>query len=104
MRLAEKHALNNSGERIYVSDLCAAAHVSERTLQTAFHETVGMSPISFLNRLRLHGAPGALGDASRGPTTVSSVALDWGFWHFGDFSRAYRDCFGETPSATLRQV
>jgi hypothetical protein len=31
------------------------------------------------------------------------VALDWGFWHFGDFSRAYKDCFGELPSDTLRR-
>jgi transcriptional regulator GlxA family with amidase domain len=34
---------------------------------------------------------------------VSSIALDWGFWHFGEFSRAYRACFGELPSETLRR-
>jgi hypothetical protein len=31
------------------------------------------------------------------------VALDWGSWHFGDFSRAYEECFGELPSDTLRR-
>jgi AraC-like DNA-binding protein len=31
------------------------------------------------------------------------VALNWGFWHFGEFSRAYKDCFGELPSVTLRR-
>jgi AraC family transcriptional regulator, ethanolamine operon transcriptional activator len=41
--------------------------------------------------------------ATHGSTTVSAQALNWGFWHFGDFSRAYKDCFGELPSETLRQ-
>ena len=48
------------------------------------------------------GAPGSPG-ATRGSTTVSAEALNWGFWHFGEFSRAYRDCFGELPSETLRR-
>jgi hypothetical protein len=34
---------------------------------------------------------------------VTAEALRWGFWHFGDFSRAYKDCFGELPSDTLRR-
>jgi hypothetical protein len=38
---------------------------------------------------------------SRGTTTVSAEALRWGFWHFGEFSRAYKECFGELPSDTL---
>jgi hypothetical protein len=29
--------------------------------------------------------------------------LNWGFWHFGEFSRAYKECFGELPSDTLRR-
>jgi hypothetical protein len=29
--------------------------------------------------------------------------MNWGFWHFGEFSRAYKNCFGEVPSKTLRQ-
>jgi AraC-like DNA-binding protein len=45
----------------------------------------------------------ALRMATHGSTTVSAQALNWGFWHFGDFSRAYKNCFGELPSETLRQ-
>ena len=37
-------------------------------------------------------------------TTVSTVALESGFWNFEEFSRAYRECFGEPPSATLRRL
>jgi AraC family transcriptional regulator, ethanolamine operon transcriptional activator len=36
-------------------------------------------------------------------TTVSAEALKWGFRRFGEFSRTYKDCFGETPSGALRQ-
>jgi AraC-like DNA-binding protein len=45
----------------------------------------------------------ALLAATHGSTTVSAVALDWGFWHFGEFSRAHKECFGELPSDTLRR-
>ena len=45
----------------------------------------------------------ALLAADPGSTTVTHEALEWGFWHFGDFSRAYKACFGEAPSETLRR-
>jgi transcriptional regulator GlxA family with amidase domain len=64
---------------------------------------MGMSPVAYLTRLRLHRVRKALRMATRGSTTVSAQALNWGFWHFGDFSRAYKNCFGELPSETLRR-
>jgi hypothetical protein len=36
-------------------------------------------------------------------TTVSAEALKWGFRHVGEISRAYRNCFGELPSDSLRK-
>ena len=63
-----------------------------------------MAPTAYLIRLRLHRVRRALLAARRGSTTVSSAALEFGFWHFGEFSRAYRDCFGELPSQTLRRT
>jgi len=60
-------------------------------------------PVAYLTRLRLHRVRQALLAATHGSTTVSAVALDWGFWHFGEFSRAYKGCFGELPSDTLRR-
>jgi transcriptional regulator GlxA family with amidase domain len=63
---------------------------------------MGLSPVTYLIRLRLHRVRQALLAANEGTTTVSTEALNWGFWHFGEFSRAYRECFGELPSDTLR--
>jgi len=102
VRAAEDYALAHCDERLYVTNLCAAAGVSERTLQYAFKKIMGMTPVAYLTRLRLHRVRQALRAANRRSTTVTREALKWGFWHFGDFSRAYKDCFGELPSQTLR--
>jgi transcriptional regulator GlxA family with amidase domain len=63
-----------------------------------------LRPVAYLTRLRLHRVRQALLAATPESTTVSATALDWGFWHFGEFSGAYRDCFGELPSDTLRRI
>ena len=103
VRTCEDYTLNLEGRRPYVSELCAAAHVSERTLQYAFKDIMGMSPLTYLHRLRLHRVRDELRNANVGSATVTDVAMNWGFWHFGEFSRAYKNCFGEKPSHTLRQ-
>jgi transcriptional regulator GlxA family with amidase domain len=101
--VAEEYALARTGERLYVTDLCRAAAVSERTLEYAFKEIMGLTPMNYLVRLRLHRVRQALLSAAPESTTISIEALNWGFWHFGEFSRAYKDCFGELPSDTLRR-
>lgn len=103
VKIAEDYALAHVGERLYVSDLCRGTAVSERALEYAFKGTLGLTPVAYLARLRLHRVRDALQTAARGSRTVSAVALDWGFWHFGEFSRAYKACFGELPSETLRR-
>jgi AraC family transcriptional regulator, ethanolamine operon transcriptional activator len=103
VKIAEDYALSHTDEPLYVSDLCRVAAVSERTLEYAFKEMMGLTPVTYLIRLRLHRVRQALLAATQGSTTVSAEALNWGFWHFGEFSRAYKDCFGELPSDTLRR-
>jgi AraC-like DNA-binding protein len=103
VKIAEDYALSHTGDHVHVTDLCRLAGVSERTLEYAFKEVMGLTPVAYLMRLRLHRVRQALLRATHGTTTVSAEALNWGFWHFGEFSRAYRDCFGELPSDTLRR-
>jgi len=103
VKVAEDYALSQSSDHLYVSDLCRVAAVSERTLEYAFKEVMGLTPVTYLIRLRLHRVRRALLAGTQGTTTVSTEALNWGFWHFGEFSRAYKDCFGELPSDTLRR-
>ena len=104
VKKAEDYAIARAGDEIYVSDLCRVAAVSERALQNAFREVMGLTPLGYLSRVRLHRVREALLEGTQGSTTVSAEALKWGFWHFGEFSRAYNDCFGELPSDTLRRA
>jgi AraC-like DNA-binding protein len=103
VRAAEDYALAHTAERLYVTALFEAAGVSERTLQYAFREVMGLTPVAYLTRLRLHRVRQSLRAATHRSTTVTAEALRWGFWHFGDFSRAYKACFAELPSETLRR-
>lgn len=89
-------------ERLSITDLCDIADVSERTLQTAFREILGMSPLAYLKRLRLHRARKDFYREADTALSVTEIAMRWGFWHLGEFSRDYKTCFGELPSETLR--
>jgi len=104
VKAAEDYALAQNGAHLYVSDLCRVTGVSERSLEYAFKEVMGLTPVAFLSRLRLHRVRQALLAATPGSTTVAAEALRWGFWHFGEFARAYHDCFGELPSDTLQRT
>jgi AraC-like DNA-binding protein len=104
VKSAEDFALSHRGELLYVSDLCRTAAASERALQYAFKTILGLTPVAYLTRLRLHHVREKLLAATPRSTTVSIAAIDAGFWHFGEFSRAYRECFGELPSDTLRRA
>jgi AraC family ethanolamine operon transcriptional activator len=102
VKTIEEFAMAHTGDNLYVSDLCRVAAVSERTLEYACQEIMSLTPMAYLTRLRLHRVRQTLLVETQGTTTVSTEALNWGFWHFGEFSRLYKDCFGELPSHTLR--
>ena len=94
-------ALDHVDQRVYLRDLCQAGRVSERTLRYAFNHVLGMSPVAYLSRVRLHRVHRTLKNAAPGSTTVTAEAMHWGFWHGGEFSKAYKECFEESPSDTL---
>ncbi len=87
---------------LYLTEICAAICVAERTLRAACEEHLGMGPIRYLGLRRMHLVRRALlrADPSR---TVTQVATDHGFWELGRFAVAYRALFGEPPSATLHR-
>ena len=68
---AELYAMARMGDRLYVTDLCEASAVSERSLEYAFKEIMGMSPVAHPTRVRLHRVRHALLAATPGSTTVS---------------------------------
>jgi AraC-like DNA-binding protein len=86
-----------------VADLARHAGVSLRTLQDGFRSQLGLSPSQFLRAHRLDAAREALRAGDPATTSVTEVALDHGFGHFGRFSADYRARHGELPSQTLRR-
>ncbi len=86
-----------------IVDLCEVAKVSERTLEYAFQERYEMTPNTYLRFYRLNGVHKSLRAADPASTTVTKVATDWGFWHFGHFTSNYRKLFGQLPSDTLKK-
>jgi AraC-like DNA-binding protein len=97
---ARDYLHTQSNRTVSISELCAVVGVAERTLHLAFHETYGMPPKHYMKLQRLAGAHHALLQAGA-TTTVSQIAMDWGFLHLGRFAVEYRAQFGETPSASL---
>jgi AraC-like DNA-binding protein len=93
----------NSGEPLYLAEICAVVGASERVLRLSCEEHLGMGPIRYLWLRRMHLARRALLRSDPANTTVTQIATDHGFWELGRFSVAYTSLFGESPSATLRK-
>jgi len=102
---ARDYILAHRDRPVAVPELCRQFHVSRRTLQYCFEETLGMTPMSYLRAIRLNGARRDLSSAqAMVPRTVQSVAADWGFWHLSQFASDYRKLFGKRPSESLREA
>ena len=93
----------NPHRPFYLSEICAALGVAERTLRAACEEHLGMGPIRYLTLRRMHMVRRALLHSHSSAATVTKIVNDHGFWELGRFSVAYRMLFGESPSETLRQ-
>jgi AraC-like DNA-binding protein len=103
VRRARRFILERLAENLTVTQIARAASASKRTLFEGFQRTHGMGPLAWMRAQRLDRARSDLLAAQAGEVRVTDVALRWGFPHIGRFSIAYRQCFGETPTATLHR-
>jgi AraC family ethanolamine operon transcriptional activator len=90
-------------EGVTVADLCVRLGVPLRTLDNAFHACLGIAPKRFINTVRLNKVRRCL-SRPRDEDTVTRVAAQFGFFHFGHFAYQYRRLFGESPSQTLSRA
>ncbi|HIG74321.1 MAG TPA: helix-turn-helix domain-containing protein [Bacteroidetes bacterium] len=81
-------------EDLKVSDLAAAACMSEATFYRAFRNEFGITPVAYLTRLRVDRARQLLADPGR---SVTDVAASVGFGSVSHFIRVYREHVGLTP-------
>jgi AraC-like DNA-binding protein len=101
VRKVENWVDDQSLATIQIADLCRALHLSRRTLQRAFTETLGIGPARYLTLRRLAAVRSELRSSDPAAVTVTATALKHGFWELGRFARDYRHTFGERPSETL---
>ncbi|NUP34486.1 MAG: helix-turn-helix transcriptional regulator [Streptomycetaceae bacterium] len=87
---------------IALSDIAASIPVTPRAVQYAFARHADTTPLGYLRQVRLGRAHDDLRGADPAATTVTDVALRWGFAHQGRFAAAYRRRYGVAPSRTLR--
>ena len=99
---AEEYMRAYSNETISIIDLLGICDCSRSALFAAFQNSRGYTPMEFLTEQQLQSARRKL-LKSHPEASISSIALDCGFTHFGRFSQVYRKRFGERPSDTLRK-
>ncbi|MDA9433171.1 AraC family transcriptional regulator [Bradyrhizobium sp. CCBAU 51627] len=102
LRAARDHLAENAGEPLDLAQLAGAAGIGIRALQLGFRRHFGLSISEMLLDMRLAGLHTRLAQASP-DVSITDIAFDLGFTHLGRMAGAYREKFGETPSATLRR-
>ena len=84
----------NYGEKIGLSEIAAAANISQREALRCFSESINISPIQYLNDYRLRCAEQLLRKSLR---TVSDIALETGYDNSGYFCKAFKKKYGLSP-------
>ncbi|OKP00251.1 AraC family transcriptional regulator [Xenorhabdus eapokensis] len=101
VRRVQEYLQAHAHDPITVEQLAQVAGVSLRSLYAGFRQFLNISPMQYLRDLRMAHVRTELlaGEA----TSVTSVALRWGFAHMGRFSAEYKARYGETPSESLKR-
>lgn len=104
VRRVEEYLDAHPAEAASIPTLCAVAGVSERTLEYAFREHFGMTPVRYQRLWRLNRVRRALRAPESETPLVTDIALAAGFVDLSRFACDYRALFGERPSETLRRA
>ncbi len=99
LKRADRFILEHLGETFTVAELAGHCGVSWRTLEKAFDEFRGLTPVAHIRNVRLDRAYEAL---FREHAPVAEVAARHGFRSSTTFALEYRKRFGATPRQTKR--
>jgi len=98
---AEEFICDNLENAITRDQLAEVSGRSIRTLSRSFEKKHGVGPMAFIKQRRLDAAYIDLLSAKPDTTTVTQVAINYGFAHIGKFAIEYGKAFGESPSTSL---
>jgi len=102
LRAARDYLADNACEPLDLARLACASGIGIRALQVGFRRHFGVSISEMLLDIRLAGLHARLAQGSL-DASITDIAFDLGFSHLSRMAGAYREKFGETPSATLRR-
>jgi AraC-like DNA-binding protein len=88
------------GEPIGVEDMARSAAYSLFHFSRVFTAGTGHAPYDYLMRRRVSAAAEEVVGGAR---SLTQIALDYGFEAPDGFARAFRRCFGESPSEARRK-
>ncbi|HEY2883586.1 MAG TPA: helix-turn-helix transcriptional regulator [Rhizomicrobium sp.] len=101
LKSADQFILEHIDETLPVGRLAQHCGVSQRTLEKAFTDLRGLTPVAHMRNVRLDHARGALDE---GNVSVAQVAARFGFRSLTTFALEYRRRFGAAPSHTKRAI
>jgi AraC-like DNA-binding protein len=101
LKRAEEYICANLKNPVTRDTLAEVSGKSIRSLSRGFQQRHGMGPMTFLRHRRLEAAYLDLLGAEPDSSTVTQVAINYGFSHFGKFAIEYKAAFGESPSVSL---
>jgi AraC-like DNA-binding protein len=93
----------HAAEPLTVEDVAEAVGIGVRALQQGFRRYLDTTPMNYLRDVRFRRVRAELAASDPNTTSVTDIAVQWGFYHGGRFAVQYRERFGEVPSATLRR-
>jgi signal transduction histidine kinase/AraC-like DNA-binding protein/DNA-binding LytR/AlgR family response regulator len=96
VRQAMAYIHQHYAESISRADLAQNVALSEDYLTACFRNELGVTPIAYLNRYRVHRARQLLATTGK---SVTEIALEVGFSDSGYFSRVFRREVGLSPEA-----
>ncbi|WP_395312126.1 helix-turn-helix domain-containing protein [Mycobacterium sp. AMU20-3851] len=102
LRRALAYIDEHAHEDISPRDIADAVFLTPRAVQYMFRRHLDCTPTEYLRTVRLDRAHQDLLASSPVDTAVSTVAKRWGFAHGGRFAAYYRQTYGRSPMATLR--
>jgi AraC family ethanolamine operon transcriptional activator len=100
-RQAMAYFEDNYAHAVRMEDVCQELGVGLRTMQRYFAAYFQMTPYHYLKSIRYNKARRCLLASDPMTHSVTGIAMDNGFYHFGRFAVEYRTMFGEMPSETL---
>lgn len=96
VRQAMAYIHQHYAEPISRADLARHVALSQDYLTACFRKELGVTPVAYLNRYRVHQARQLLTDTGK---SITEIALEVGFSDSGYFSRVFRREVGKSPEA-----